>query len=118
MLKVVNYFRAPEIPSIRVLAKTIRLTNKKLYRAQCIPFVLYIRVLKGICAQISESVRARVITFFCSGSVPVLNLSREAWPLAASQAGRYAGRMVCQCVGIRWMAHVEGKRMEIGWVLM
>ena len=38
--------------------------------------------------------------------------------LAASQTGRYAGRMVCKCAKIRWMAHVKGTRMEICWVLV
>ena len=101
----------------RVLAKTIRPKTKKNYRAQCIAFGLYIKVPKGICALISASVCTRVITFFfCTGAVqgpqPVQG------DLAASQAGRYAGIMVCQCPGIRWMAHVEGKRMNIGWVVV
>ena len=49
---------------VRVLAKMIRLKTKKVYRAQYISFGLYNKDLKGICAQISASVRARVITFF------------------------------------------------------
>ena len=49
-------------PIIRVLAKNIRLKKLKSVKAQCIPFGLYIKDLKGICAQIGASVCARVIT--------------------------------------------------------
>ena len=44
---------------VRVAAKKIR--KKKFYMAQCIPFVEYIKDLKGFSAQISESVCAKVI---------------------------------------------------------
>ena len=78
-----------------MLAKTIRLKTKIVYRAQCIPFDLYIKDLKGICAQISASVCARVITFFFAlVQSRALILSREAW-LHLRQAGmHFAGRMV------------------------
>ena len=101
----------------RVLAKTIGLKTKKVYRAQCIPFGLYIKDLKGICAQISASVCARLITsFFCPGAVQGPRPVHGG--LAASLTGRYVGRMVRECAGIRWMAHVEGTRLNIGWVLV
>ena len=92
----------------------IKLKTKKVYRAQCIPFGLYIRDLKGVCAQISTSVRAKVIPFFSTlayqGPCSVLALGG----LAASLTGRCAGRMVWECAGIRWMAHMEGKRIKMG----
>ena len=59
-----------------------------MYRAQCIPFGIYIKDLKGICAKISASVRARVVTFFLAlVQSRALVLSREAW-LHVIQAGK------------------------------
>ena len=57
--------------SSRVLAKTVRQKNKIVYRAKRIPFVTNINYLKGIFAQISASVRARVIKFFLIGASEV-----------------------------------------------
>ena len=48
----------------RVLAKTVTLKNKIVYRAQCIPFVTNINYLKGIFAQLSASVHARVFKIY------------------------------------------------------
>ena len=71
-----------------MLAKTIKLKNLKVYRAQCIPFGIYIKDLKGICAKISASVRARVVTFFLAlVQSRARVMSREAW-LHIKQAGK------------------------------
>ena len=97
----------------RVLAKIIRLKAKKVYRAQCIPFGLYIKDLKGICARITSSVRARVIIFLALVHISAFVLPREA----ASLTGRYARRMVWECAGIRWMAHEgEGGEEDENWL--
>ena len=48
----------------RVLAKTVRLKKKIVYRAQLVSFVTNINYLKGIYPQISASVCAKEIEFF------------------------------------------------------
>ena len=82
-----------------MLAKTVRIEIKIVYRAQRIPFVTNINYLKGIFAQISASVRARAIEIFLigTGEVWVLSLSREA---ASPQADRHAVRLDREYPGI------------------
>ena len=63
-------------PIMRVLSKTIRLKKLKSAKAQCIPFGLYIKDLKGICAQIRASLCARVLT-----KKQILNDLHPAQPL-------------------------------------
>ena len=54
-----------------MLAKAVKLQKKIVYRAQRIPFVTNINKLRGFFAQISASVRARVIEFFFIGNSEV-----------------------------------------------
>ena len=70
----------------RVLAKTVRLKIKIVYRAQRILFFTYINYLKGIFAQISASVCAGAIEIFLIGT-------SEVWdPLPVQGGGQPSGR--------------------------
>ena len=83
----------------RVLAKTVRLQKKIVYRAQRVPFVSNINYLGGTFAQISASVRARVIEFFLIGISEVQGSPRRCRSQATSQ----------QCVAIfRLISAISG----------
>ena len=54
-----------------MLAKTVKLQKKIVYRAQRIPFVTNINYLRGFFAQINASARAKVIEIFLIGTSEV-----------------------------------------------
>jgi len=89
----------------RVLAKTVRLKIKIVYRAQRIPFVTNIYYLKGIFGQISASVRARAIEIFLIGTGEVRG------PLPVQGDGQPSGRQACSEAGqgVCWDMAYRGK---------